>query len=228
MTGGVVLVMEGGFETRSYDRLSSNCTRLCRGITLTPASSAGQALALSHDGRGDKRAFDRLRACPVLETGPNVFFRGCTAVTDTPAWPRARGVTVLRARGFTAEGAESAEGERWIPAYAGMTGGVVLVMKGGFETRPYDRLSSNCTRLWRGITLTPVSSAGQALALSDDGRGDKRAFDRLRPNVYFRGCTAVADTSTWPRARGVTVLRTKRIHRRGRGGGKDGFPRVRE
>ena len=42
-------------------RLSSNCTRLCWGITLTPASSAGQALALSHDGRGDKRAFDRLR-----------------------------------------------------------------------------------------------------------------------------------------------------------------------
>ncbi len=34
----------------------------------------------------------------------------------------------------------------------------------------------------RGITLTPASSAGQALALSHDGRGDKRAFDRLRPN----------------------------------------------
>ena len=30
-----------------------------RGITLTPASSAGQALALSHDGRGDKRTHRR-------------------------------------------------------------------------------------------------------------------------------------------------------------------------
>ena len=26
----------------------------------------------------------------------------------------------------------------WIPAYAGMTVGVVLVVKGGFETRPYE------------------------------------------------------------------------------------------
>ncbi len=43
-------------------------------------------------------------------------------------------------------------------------------------------LSSNCRRLRRGITLT--------LALSHDGRGDKKAFDRLRPNVLSRGCTA--------------------------------------
>ena len=61
--------------------------RLRRGITLT--------LALSHDGRGDKRAFDRLR--------PNVLLRGHTAVTDTPAWPQTRGVTLLRVNGVPVE-----------------------------------------------------------------------------------------------------------------------------
>ena len=29
----------------------------------------------------------------------------------------------------------------WIPAYGGMTVGVVLVVKGGFETRPYQGVS---------------------------------------------------------------------------------------
>ena len=42
-----------------------------------PYRSMGQAPALSHDGKGDKRAFDRLR--------PNVLPRSHTAVTDTPA-----------------------------------------------------------------------------------------------------------------------------------------------
>ncbi len=68
-----------------FDRLSSNCPHLRRGVTLT--------LALSHDGRGDKRAFDRLR--------PNVLSRSHTAITDTPAWPKTQGVTLLRVNGVS-------------------------------------------------------------------------------------------------------------------------------
>ena len=47
----------------------------------------------------------------------------------------------------------------------------------------------------------PCRSTGQPPALSHDGRGDKRAFDRLRPNVLSRGCAAVTDApTTAPRA----------------------------
>ena len=79
---------------------------------------------------------------------------------------------------------------------------------------PFDKLSSNCPRLRRSITLT--------LALSHDGRGDKRAFDRLRAKGIHR------------RGRGERRVGKKewdwRIHRRGRGErreGKRAFDRLR-
>ena len=50
---------------------------------------------------------------------------------------------------------------------------------------PSTNFQATAPRLSGGITLTP--------ALSHDGRGDKRAFDRLRPNVLPRGHTAVTD-----------------------------------
>ena len=68
---------------RSYFRLSASQT-----LTLAPVSSTGQAL--SHDGRGDKWAFDRLK--------PNVLPH---SHTDTPVQPQTRGVMLLRVEGVS-------------------------------------------------------------------------------------------------------------------------------
>ena len=51
-----------------------------------------------------------------------------SVVTDTTNHEKGVGVVVL---GWQTTRA-------WIPAYAGMTVGVALVLKGGFETRPYE------------------------------------------------------------------------------------------
>ena len=63
-----------------FDRLSSNCSGP-RGFTTegTEITDLG------------KRAFDRLR--------PNVLSCSHTAVTDTPAWPKMRDITLLRVNG---------------------------------------------------------------------------------------------------------------------------------
>ena len=79
-------------QVRVYWALPFDMLSPTSGYHPHPRSATGQALALSHDGRGDKRAFDRLR--------PNVLPCSHTAVTDTPAWPRARGVTLLRVNGI--------------------------------------------------------------------------------------------------------------------------------
>ena len=68
----------------------------------------------------------------------------------------------------------------WIPTYAGMTVGVVVVVKGGFETRPYECGWSIFVvlteRRGRNVAAIPF-----CLSLSaHDGRGGKSA------SVWFR------------------------------------------
>ena len=72
-----------------------------------------------------------------------------------------------------------------------------------------------------GVTVLSSNCSGQEKIHRREHRerrGDKRAFDRLRPNVLSRSHTAVTDIPARPRAWGITLLRVN---------GAFGYPRGR-